>query len=306
MEKHHSHSHQNLPHVADQGNINKPFILGIILNITFVCVEFTYGFLSHSLSLIADAWHNLGDVAGLAISLIALKMATRKPNSRYTYGFSKGTILASLANGVLLLLAIGSIGYESVQRFFHPELPQWNIMIIVASIGVLINTATALLFHNKEELNSKAAFLHMASDAAVSLAVVVGGAFLHFSGYTWIDPALSILICIVILNGTWKLFRNSLRLSLDGVPDNIDINAIKTKAMEIPEIADIHHLHVWALSTTKNAMTAHLLLRTEVQEGRASEIKNEFKHQLAHLNIQHATLELETQHTDDLEECADC
>jgi cobalt-zinc-cadmium efflux system protein len=292
-----------MPHADAPGNIAKPYLIGIGLNLAFVVVEFFYGFLSHSLSLIADAWHNLGDVAGLAISLLALRMATLKPNAKYTYGFSKGTILASLSNSVLLLLAVGSIGYEAVQRLMSPEPPQWGIMSMVAGIGIVINTATALLFFNKNELNSRSAFLHMAADAGVSAGVVLGGFLIHFSGQNWLDPAISIVICLVILFGTFQVLKSSLRLTLDGVPENVDVQAVKNAALQLDEVQDIHHLHIWALSTTKNAMTAHLLLKNDLSEVQSAALKNKLKHQLLHLNIQHATLELETSHTDDIEEC---
>ncbi len=303
----HDHSHHhNLPHSSFHGDLNRPFIIGIGLNLAFVSIEFFYGYLSSSLSLIADAWHNLGDVAGLAISLLALKMAEIKPNNHYTYGYSKGTILATLANCVLLLLAIGSIGYEAVNRLFTPEKPIWSTMSIVASVGVVVNTITALLFMKRSELNSRAAFLHMAADALVSVAVVVGGFVLHYTDYTWIDPALSLLICAVILSGTWKLLKSSLRLSLDGVPDNIDLNAIKKTISEIPEIKNIHHMHIWAISTTKNAMTAHILLQNEISEEQAGLLKSDLKHKFLHLNIHHCTLELETHVSGDPEECENC
>lgn len=292
--------------MAVQGNISRTFILGILLNVVFVLIEFFYGFMSHSLSLLADAWHNLGDVAGLAISLFALRMANLKPSPAYTYGYSKGTILASLANAVLLLIAVGSIGYEAVHRFFQPETPEWGTMTVVASIGIAINTATALLFMNKNELNSRAAFLHMATDALVSLAVVVGGLLIHFTHIIWLDPALSLLICFVILSGTWRLLKSSLRLSLDGMPEGLNIEKINSMAAEFPAIKDLHHVHIWALSTTKNAMTAHVLLHRILDDAEMMELKLEMKHRLAHLNIQHATLEFETHTTSDPEECKEC
>jgi cobalt-zinc-cadmium efflux system protein len=292
-----------MPHAEVPGNIAKPYLIGIGLNLLFVAVEFFYGFVSHSLSLIADAWHNLGDVAGLAISLLALRMATLKPNAKYTYGFSKGTILASLSNSVLLLLAVGSIGYEAIQRLMHPEPPQWGIMSMVAGIGIVINSLTAFLFFNKSELNSRAAFLHMAADAGVSAGVVLGGFLIYYTGQNWLDPAISIIICLVIIFGTFQVLKSSLRLTLDGVPENVDIEAVKRAALDMEEVKNIHHLHIWALSTTKNAMTAHLLLKNDLSESQSASLKERLKHTLLHLNIQHATLELETHHTHDIEEC---
>lgn len=300
---HHHHNDENAPHNHAEGNIKGAFILGIVLNLIFVAVEFSYGFISESISLVADAWHNLGDVLGLATSLLAFKMAEVKPNFKYTYGLSKGTILASLANCVLLLIAVGSIGYEAIQRFLHPVMPDWKMISWVAGLGIVINASTAFLFMRKSELNSRSAYLHMLSDAGVSVGVVLGGLAIHFTGLSWIDPIISALICITILIATWNILRKSFRLSLDGVPENVDIEMVKKAAMEIPGVKDIHHLHVWGMSTTKNALTAHLLLVKPLTEEESAALKNNFKHQLAHLNIHHATLELETQHTDDCEEC---
>lgn len=303
MAHHHHHTHENLPHEAPHGSLGKTFGIGIALNLAFVGVEFFYGFISNGLSLIADAWHNLGDVLGLAISLLAFRMAEIKPNKKYTYGYSKGTILASLANSVLLLIAVGTIGYEAFDRFLHPVLPEWKTLTWVASLGILINSATAFLFMNKNELNSRAAYLHMAADAGVSAGVVLGGILIHFSGIYWIDPVISLFICAVILVGTWNVLKSSLRLSLDGVPENVDVEKVKETALKMPQIKDIHHMHIWAMSTTKNALTAHLMLHQSLSEEQSVELKNNLKHAFLHLNIQHATLELELHHTDDCEEC---
>ena len=221
---HHDHNHS---HAAYQGSMNtRAFIVAILLNATFVVIEFLYGYWSHSLALMADAGHNLGDVAGLAISLLAFQMAAKSPNAKYTFGYSKGTILASLANAILLLLAVGSIGYEAVQRLFKPENPQWQTISLVAAIGIVINTLTALLFMKRNELNNRAAFLHMAADAGVSAAVVLGGFLIELTHFAQIDSIISLLICGVIIVGSWGLLKSSMRLSLDGVPQNIDTNKI--------------------------------------------------------------------------------
>lgn len=269
----------------------------------FVVIEFTYGFMTDSLALMADAGHNLGDVAGLIISLVALKMADFKPNSKFTYGYSKGTILASLANAMLLLIAVGSIGYEAVSRLFTPVQTDWKTISLVAGIGIIINTGTALLFVNRTELNSKAAFLHMAADAAVSAAVVLGGFLMHWTGVAAIDPLISILICLVILAGTWRLLKNSMRLSLDGVPEHLDTEKIKSAATDFPGVLDIHHLHIWAMSTTKNALTAHLMISETMNSEEVHQLKIDLKHAWNHLGIHHATIETETKHTHDCEEC---
>lgn len=304
MAHHHTHNNPNEPHNhSPSATTGRAFVIGMILNLAFVVIELTYGYASHSLSLVADAWHNLGDVAGLAISLFAIKMANLQPSKSFTYGYSKGTILASLANSVLLLLAIGSIGFEAFTRFKHPVSPQWETISIVASIGLLINTLTALLFFHGKELNTRSAFLHMAADAAVSAGVVVGGLLIKWTNQIWIDPVISVIICLVILRGTWVVLKQSLRLSLDGVPDDVDPEKIKSAALNTPFVKDIHHLHIWAMSTTKNALTAHLTLTKPLDENESAGLKNSLKHELLHLNIQHATLELELHHTNDCEEC---
>lgn len=302
----HSHHHhfENEPHSHDHGPVGgRAFQIGILLNITFVGLELYFGFRSQSLSLVADAWHNLGDVAGLAVSLLALTMAARKPSKTFTYGYSKGTILASLANCVLLFIAVGSIGYEAAMRFIHPVMPKWETISLVAAAGILINAATAFLFHNKSELNSKAAYLHMAADAGVSAGVVLGGIIMHYTHLSWIDPLISTFICLIILRGTWGILSDSLRLSMDGVPADVDPELIKQAALKFPEIKDIHHLHIWAMSTSRNALTAHLLLHESLTEDALSSLKSRFKHELLHLNIQHATIEVELFHTADCEEC---
>jgi cobalt-zinc-cadmium efflux system protein len=296
---HHEHNH---PHVLPSKTLSKYFLLGIVFNAVFVVVEFTFGFLSNSLSLLADAWHNLGDVLGLAISLLAFRMAEKKPNDTFTYGLSKGTILASLANCVLLLLAIGTIGYEATERFFHPVIPKGYTMSLVAGLGVVINAATAFLFFRQSELNSRAAFLHMAADTLVSIGVVFAGILIQTTQLPWIDSVTSLIICLVILRGTWTLLKSSLKLSLDGVPENVNIQAIRDLAEKQKDVVDIHHIHVWAMSTTKNALTAHLTVKSMGEEERQILRKN-IRHELLHLNIHHVTLELELQHTNDCEEC---
>lgn len=300
---HHHHEH-NHSHAAYQGSMNtKAFILAIVLNAAFVVIEFLYGYWSDSLALMADAGHNLGDVAGLAISLLAFRMAAKSPNANYTFGYSKGTILASLANAILLLLAVGSIGYEACTRILTPETPQWQTISMVAGIGIVINTATALLFMKRKELNNRAAFLHMAADAGVSAAVVIGGFLISWTGISQIDPIISLLICGVIVIGSWGLLKSSMRLSLDGVPQNIDPDKIREAALAVPGVRDIHHLHIWAMSTTRNALTAHLLIKEGLSYDDVHHLKKELKHAWQHLNIQHATVETETEHHDDCEDC---
>lgn len=291
----HNHSHHDHSHAVVLTNINSAFVIGIALNTLFVVIEAVIGFSIHSLSLLSDAGHNLADVGSLALSLLAFRLLKVKANNKYTYGFRKTTILAALFNAMILLISIGAIAYEAVRRFSNPpELPGKTIAI-VAGIGIIINFATAILFlKNKEhDLNIKSAYLHMMADALVSAGIMAGGIAIYYTHLYWLDPMLSIVIVLIILIGTWSLLKDSLRLSLDGVPKDIDLAAIKSKAEKIEGIKDLHHLHVWAMSTTENAMTAHIIVDKNKSPDQISVIKNNLKHTLQHMNIQHITLETE-------------
>lgn len=251
----HGHHHHHAP--ADFG---RAFAIGVTLNMAFVLVEAGAGIWSGSLSLLADAGHNLSDVLSLVLAWGATILAKRQPTTRRTYGLRKATILASLANAVLLLVAVGAIGSEAVRRFAEPSaVAPWPV-IITASVGVVINTATALLFMRggKEDLNIRGAFLHMAGDAAVSLAVVIGAAAMALTGLMWLDPALSLVIVAVILLGTWGLLRDSFNLALDAVPQGIDPTAVRAWLCGLPGVTEVHDLHIWAMSTTETALTAHV------------------------------------------------
>ncbi len=282
------HNHDHHDHHLEMG---RKFLFGIFLNLIFVFVELFYGLKVHSVSLIADAWHNLSDVAGLIISWFAFKMATKSPSKFYTYGYSKGTILASLANCVLLFLAVASMGYQAIDSLQNAKSPDGILIMGIASIGVLINAITALLFMKSNELNNRAAFLHMLADALVSMAVVIGGFFIVQGGSNWIDPLLGIAIGLVILVGTLKLLRSSLRLSLDGVPENIDIDLIVTEILKMSGIKGIDNVHLWAISTTRNAFTATLLIPVELDSKQTEELKNEVRKVLKSFKVQHVTLE---------------
>ncbi|MBL7813217.1 MAG: cation transporter [Bacteroidetes bacterium] len=297
----HSHDHNHSHHHPGHGQSHL-FVLGILLNTVFVAVEFFFGVYSGSVSLIADAWHNLGDVAGMAVSLLAFRMASRKPTAKFTYGFSKGTILASLANCVLLFIAVGSIGYEAFDRFFHPVHAEPWTMGWVATLGIVINAATAMLFFRQKELNSRAAYLHMLADALVSAGVVLAGVLIFLTGWQWVDSLAGLLICVVILRGTWQLLKQSLTLSMDGVPDSINMEAVKNTVNSYPQIKDIHHVHIWAMSTTRNALTAHLTV-IPMTDQETGELKRKLKHDFRHLNIHHTTLELENSHAQDCDTC---
>jgi cobalt-zinc-cadmium efflux system protein len=285
---HHSHNHF-------LKSLEKAFIYGILLNASFVVVEFVSGFYFNSLALLSDAGHNLSDVATLALSLLALQVAKRKATARYTYGFQKGTILASLVNAVILLLAVGSIGWEAIQRFIHPVNTRGSVISIVAGIGIVINAASALLFFKSKEkdLNARGAFLHLALDTLVSLGVVVAGVAIFYTGLTWIDPLISLIIMSVVIYSTWGLLTESLKLSMDAVPSGIDVELIKAEIMKQPEIKAIYHVHIWGMGTTKNAMTAHLVLVQGQNENSISALKERLRQMLNNLNIQHVTLETE-------------
>jgi len=295
----HDHSHEGHSHgkIMTLHSVNSAFIIGIILNLAFVVIEAVVGLIIHSLSLLSDAGHNLADVASLALSLFAFRMMKVKSNTVYTYGYKKTTVLVALLNGGILLVSIGAILYESVHRLLLPEPLPGKTISIVAAIGILINTVTALLFfRNKDsDLNIKGAFLHLMSDAVVSAALVVGGIIIIYTKWYWIDPLLGILVAVVIVFSTWSLLRDSLRLSLDAVPQGIDLRAVQQAIEKIQGVEDFHHIHIWALSTTENALTGHVVLKREIGMEEQEKIKKEIKHQLLHYNIQHVTLETETE-----------
>ncbi len=290
--EHHNHSHSE---ITELKNVNNAFYIGIGLNMLFVIIEVIAGVSIGSLSLLSDAGHNFIDVISLALSLLAFRLADVKPNENFTYGYRKTTILVALFNGILLLVSIGAIGYEAVDHLFNPvALPGFTIAL-VAGAGMIINGVTAFMFQkNKEQdLNIKAAYLHLLSDALVSLALVAGGIMIYYTKWFWIDPVLSLLIAAVIIKSTWSLLKSSLRLSLDAVPENVDLKKIENNISAVTGVENIHHIHAWAISTKMNALTAHILVNKNLSMEKMDEIKREIKHELKHLNIQHSTLEFE-------------
>lgn len=290
-----AHDHHHHHHAEPLTNVNNAFIIGIILNFLFVLVEVVVGFWVNSLSLLSDAGHNLADVGSLAISLLAFRLVKVKSNSHYTYGYRKTSILAALFNATVLLVSIGAIVYEAIHRFIKPEPLPGKTIAIVAAIGIAINFVTATLFSkNKEkDINIKSAYLHLMSDAVVSAGIVVSGIVIFYTHWYWLDPVLSIAIAITILLGTWSLLKESLRLSLDGVPKDINLEEIKNASRNVEGVQNIHHVHVWAMSTTENAMTGHIVLNRNTDTKTTGIIKDKIKHALQHLNIQHVTLETE-------------
>lgn len=296
------HPHDN-NHITRLEHISRAFVVGIVLNTAFVIIEAITGIYTNSLALLSDAGHNLSDVAGLGLALFAFEMAKRKANDKYTYGYSKSTILASLVNAVILFIAVGSIGLESVQRFMHPEPTKGEVISLVAAIGIVINTASAFLFFRdrKSDINIKGAYLHLAADALVSLGVVVGGILITYTGMNWIDPAISLVIMVVVVASTWKILTESLRLTLDAVPENVQLEKITEMIKAVKGVKSIHHVHIWAMSTTKNAMTAHLVMDSALTRAQVAEIKHQLKHELEHHNIQHITLETELESCEELD-----
>jgi cobalt-zinc-cadmium efflux system protein len=290
---HFGHHH----HPVDLKNVNRAFVAGIWLNFAFVVIEVVAGLVVHSLSLLSDAGHNLADVASLGMSLVAIKLLKVKPTKTFTYGYKKTTILVALFNAAILLVSLGAIGYEAINRLAHPEPVPGKWISIIAGIGIFINALTAMLFmRNKDsELNARGAFLHLLSDAVVSAGLVIGGIIIIYTGLFWIDAALSLLIAIVILFSTWSLLKDSLRLSLDGVPDGIEIKKIRETVNRLDGVKDLHHIHVWAISTTENALTAHLVVAPHSDMAVIEKLKHKVKHALLHERIQHATLEIETE-----------
>jgi cobalt-zinc-cadmium efflux system protein len=291
MDSHHDHDHHHAPTLT---SVSTAFVLGIVFNFLFVIIEVVVGLSIHSLSLLSDAGHNLADVAGLGLALLAFRLAGVKPSGTYTYGLRKTSILVALLNAVVLLISIGAIAYEAIRRFIHPEPLPGITISIVAAVGIVINTGTALLFMRQKDkdLNVRAAYLHLASDAVVSLALVVGGIIIYYTGLFRIDALLSLVVAAVIVGSTWRLLRDSLRLSLDGVPEDIDIEQVKTAIKNVAGVKGIHHIHIWAISTTVTALTAHLVIDEGTDE---QALKKKIRHGLQHLHIHHATLETEHQ-----------
>jgi cobalt-zinc-cadmium efflux system protein len=252
----HDHSHSHTPK-----DFGKAFAIGTGLNIAYVVVQVCYGIFAHSVALLADAGHNLGDVLGLLLAWAAMRLAKTRPTARRTYGLRRSSILAALGNAAFLLLAVGGISWEAIRRLHNPGEVAGMTVIWVAAIGVILNTITAVLFMSgrKDDLNIRGAFLHMAADAAVSGGVVAAGAVILFTGWVILDPIASLLINAVIVWGTWSLLRDSLRMALDIVPENVDPIAVHNYLASQPGVSAVHDLHIWSLSTTETALTAHLV-----------------------------------------------
>lgn len=289
----HHHAHDHAGHVHAPVDFGRAFAIGVALNTSFVLLEAIYGFISNSTALLADAGHNLSDVLGLLVAWIAAVLSKRPPTPRLTYGLRNTSILAALLNAILLLIASGAILLEAVQRLIHPEPIASATVIVVAAIGIVINGFTAWLFSSgKNDINIRGAYLHMMADAALSFGVVLTALGIMVTGWLWLDPAFSIVIVAVIVWGTWGLLRESTAMSLAAVPSVIDPALVRNFLCNLPGVASIHDLHIWPMSTTETALTAHLVTPGG---NPGDEFLVEACHQLNHrFKIGHATLQIET------------
>jgi len=296
----HSHSHDH-SHSFDPGNVNKAFLYGIILNVIYIAIETGYGLAVNSMALLADAGHNLSDVLGLILAWVASKLAQTAITERRTFGMRKATILAALLNAIILLIAVGGIAVEAIRKFIEPEPVVGSTVMIVAGIGVVINTLTALLFikGKEKDINIKGAYMHMAVDALVSVGVVLSGLVITLTNFFILDSIISFIIVIVITWGTWGLLKDSFKLSMDSVPGNIDLAKIKQYLQKLPNVTDVHDLHIWPLSTTETALMVHLVRDVKESDDKfladiLKKLKNDFE-------IDHATIQIENS-----ECCSDC
>lgn len=270
---------------------NKAFAIGIALNVGYVIIEFAYGVIYNSMALIADAGHNLSDVLGLMLAWGASRLATKSPSKTMTYGYRKSTILAALMNSIILMVAVGAIAYESIGRFFNPQPISGGNLMIVAGIGVIINTVTALMFMSgsKKDLNIKGAFIHMAADAGISLGVVAAGLLISITSLYWIDPVISLVIVIIITIGTWGLLKESFTMSMDAVPKGINLSEVREFLLNQDDVTKVHDIHIWPLSTTETAFTAHVVRRNkDCNDEFLSNMKKELhdKYEISHVTIQ--------------------
>lgn len=289
---HHGHSH-GLGHSHAPANFGRAFAIGVALNLGFVIIEAAFGGVAHSLALLADAGHNLSDVFGLLLAWGAFALANRRPTERRTYGLRRSSILAALFNAIFLLIAVGAIAWAAIGRFANPTPVGEETVIWVALVGIFINGFTAFLFMSgsKGDLNIRGAYLHMAADAAVSAGVVIAGFIILYTGWVWLDPLVSLVIVAVIVWGTWSLLRDSVNLALDAVPEGIDVPEVKQYLQSLPNVNEVHDLHIWAMSTTETALTAHLVCNTPqcddtLLERASHELHDKF-------NIEHITLQFE-------------
>lgn len=289
-----NHSHHHSSHEKRAHDFRGAFFIGVVLNSAFVILEVVFGFLSQSLALVADAGHNLADVLALLLAWGASILAQRPPTERRTYGFKSTSILAALFNAIFLLISVGAIAWEAIRRLHHPPAVAAQVVVWVALLGIVINGLTALLFFSgrKQDLNVRAAFLHMTADAAVSFGVVIAGLIILETRWTWLDPVVSLAIAIVIVWGTWGLLRDSVNLALQAVPSGIEMRAVRAYLAGLPHVTAVHDLHVWPMSTTETALTAHLVRDVDECD---CELLNQAAHELqTRFQIHHSTIQFET------------
>jgi cobalt-zinc-cadmium efflux system protein len=294
VDRPHAHDHSHAP-----ANFGRAFAIGIALNVGFVIAEVVFGFLANSMSLLADAGHNLSDVLGLVLAWAAAVMARRAASPRFTYGLKKAPILAALANALLLVVAVGAIGAEAVRRLFHLSATDGSTVTIVAAVGIAINGATALLFArgHRHDINIRGAYLHMVADAAVSASVMLAGIAIIWTGQRWVDPAMSLAVSVVILWGTVGLLKEAVGMSLMGVPSGIDLDEVEAELTQLEGVETVHDLHVWPLSTTETALTAHLVApNIESTDALLLTARRMLHDRFA---IEHCTLQVERTHLED-------
>ena len=297
------HAHHDNAHGHDNADFSRAFAIGIALNLAIVLVEAIFGFLANSMALIADAGHNLSDVLGLVVGLAGAMMAKRSPSPRFTYGLKKASILAALVNALFLLVAVGAIAAEAIRRLFDPAPAQAQTMIWVAGLAIAINILTAMLFARgrKHDLNVRAAFQHMAADAAVSAAVVFAGIVILWTGQSWVDPVMSLAVAVVILWGSVGLLKESVGMSLMGVPEGIDVDEVEAELARLQGVETVHDLHVWPLSTTETALTAHLVAPEVREPDRLLQAARTMLHD--RFRIAHCTLQVERAPVEDCDDC---
>ena len=285
----HSHNQTNI----SVQNFNKAFGIGIILNVAYIIVEVVYGVLINSMALLADAGHNFSDVLGLLLAWGAAYLAKTAATEKRTYGLRKSTILAAFFNAIILMIAVGAITIEAIRKLIYPEPVQGSTMMIVAGIGFVINAITALLFMKgrEKDLNIKGAFLHMAADAGVSLGVVIAGLLIIYTNWLWIDPVMSLIIVLVITIGTWGLLKDSFQLSMDAVPKGIDLKEVGSYLKSVNGVKEVHDLHIWAMSTTETALTAHLVIPDETKDDYF--LKKICGELYSRFGIEHSTIQIE-------------
>ena len=282
------HGHSHAP-----SSYGRAFAIGVTLNLGFVIAEVIYGRLAHSLALVADAGHNLSDVLGLVLAWGAIMLSRRRPTKERTYGFKRSSILAALINAAVLLISVGAIAWEAIGRLSEPEAVEGKTVIWVAVVGILINGFTALMFMRgrKSDLNIRGAFMHMAADAVIALGVAVAGVVILYTGWLWLDPVGSLIIVALIVYGTWGLLRDSVNLALDAVPEGIDVDRIKEYLASLPTCVEVHDLHIWGMSTTEAALTAHVVMEKSVCDDAMLAETAKALHEK--FGIEHTTLQVE-------------